>query len=120
MEHRLRLGQFVMERRGAHFEEIWNDGYAFVELNKKLQAINAEREEIARASQLLRKRKPAASAGASSTSSGGSIVASASSVTSKKQQSGSQASGTQVAAASASVAATGAVEEFAKPEPPKE
>uniref|UniRef100_A0A915I402 Protein kinase domain-containing protein n=1 Tax=Romanomermis culicivorax TaxID=13658 RepID=A0A915I402_ROMCU len=58
MEDRLRLGQFVTERRGAHFEEVWQDGYAFHEINKKLQQINAEKEEISRSSQSLRKRKP--------------------------------------------------------------
>lgn len=64
MEDRLRLGQFVTERRGAHFEEVWVDGYAFMEINKKLEQINAERDEIARASQLLKKRKPPAPASA--------------------------------------------------------
>lgn len=61
MEDRLRLGQFVTERRGAHYEEVWVDGYAFMEINKKLQLINSERDEISRASQSLRKRKPTAS-----------------------------------------------------------
>ncbi len=58
MEDRLRLGQFDSVRRGVNFEEIWNDGFAFTEVQKKLQLINAERDEMARASQLLRKRKP--------------------------------------------------------------
>ncbi|VDP14284.1 unnamed protein product [Soboliphyme baturini] len=61
---RLRLGQFVTERRGAHFEDIWNDGYLFIDLNKKLQQINMEREELVKASQLLRKRKPLSSGSA--------------------------------------------------------
>lgn len=60
MEDRLRLGQFVTERRGAHYEEAWVDGYVFLEINKKLQLINSERDEISRASQTLRKRKPTA------------------------------------------------------------
>ncbi|KRZ80404.1 Serine/threonine-protein kinase tousled-like 1, partial [Trichinella papuae] len=61
MEDRLRLGQFVSERRGTQFEDIWSEGYAFLEMKKKLQAINAEREEIARLTALLRKRKPLSS-----------------------------------------------------------
>lgn len=38
--------------------KVWQDGYAFHELNKKLQQINNEKEEIGRHSQSLRKRKP--------------------------------------------------------------
>lgn len=34
MENQLRLGQFRTERRGATFEEVWTDGYAFAEIAK--------------------------------------------------------------------------------------
>lgn len=126
MEDRLRLGQFVMERRGAHFEEIWHDGYAIVEVDKKLAAINTEREEIARASQLLRKRKPSTATGVSSTVSSGSVASPASSGSSKKQQSSSLGIVSQVSAAApivvvaAAAAGASASDEFVKPEPPKE
>lgn len=138
MEDRLRLGQFVTERRGAHFEEIWNDGYAFNEVHKKLAAINAEREEIARASQLLRKRKPSTSSLSSMTSGGAASSSGTGSGggSSKKQQQqypaaalgvgqincGAavavlQAAGGGVAAASGSASL---LDGFAKPELPKE
>jgi hypothetical protein len=122
MEDRLRLGQFVTERRGVHFEEVWHDGYAFVEINKKLTAINAERDEIARASQLLRKKKPTttSSGGSSSVTSGGSTVATT--VGSSKKQTAVSSSvnpPSKVAATTVVAASTGA-DEFVKPEPPKE
>lgn len=58
MEKCLELGQFRPERRGVHFEEIWTEGYAFEQINKKLRQINQERNDIAQACALLRKRKP--------------------------------------------------------------
>ncbi len=33
MDNRLRLGQFVTQRQGAHFEEKWIEGYRFKELD---------------------------------------------------------------------------------------
>ncbi|KRY31890.1 Serine/threonine-protein kinase tousled-like 1, partial [Trichinella spiralis] len=72
MEDRLRLGQFVSERRGTQFEDIWSEGYAFLEMKKKLQAINAEREEIVRLTALLRKRKPLSSSATKRLSASGS------------------------------------------------
>lgn len=100
MENRLRLGQFVTERRGAQFEEVWQDGYAFAEINKKLQQINAEKEEIARSSQILRKRKPSVSGPSS-----------------KKQQSSSSLS---AAVAVVQLNCSNSNDGFAKPDPPKE
>lgn len=102
MESRLRLGQFVTERRGAQFEEVWQDGYAFTEINKKLKQINLEKEEIARSSQLLRKRKPS-TVGLSA---------------SKKQQ--SQSSTNLAAAVGVVQLNSNSNDGFARPDPPKE
>ncbi len=50
------------ERRGAGFQETWIDGYAFEEVAKRLQRIATERDEIARATAVLRKlKKPSSS-----------------------------------------------------------
>uniref|UniRef100_A0A914DBN8 Protein kinase domain-containing protein n=1 Tax=Acrobeloides nanus TaxID=290746 RepID=A0A914DBN8_9BILA len=59
MEECLRIGQFKPIRQGEHFKDVWTDGYAFEEINKKLQKINNERNEIDLASRNLRKRKTA-------------------------------------------------------------
>jgi hypothetical protein len=64
MEESLRLGQFKPERHGEHFKDVWSDGYAFEEMQKKLQKITNERNEIMSASSNLRKRKPSASTSA--------------------------------------------------------
>lgn len=61
MEESLRLGQFKPERQGEHFRDVWTDGYAFEEMQKKLQKITNERNEIMSASSNLRKRKPSSS-----------------------------------------------------------
>uniref|UniRef100_A0A914XP42 Protein kinase domain-containing protein n=1 Tax=Plectus sambesii TaxID=2011161 RepID=A0A914XP42_9BILA len=61
MEESLRLGQFKPERHGEHFRDVWSDGYAFEEMQKKLQKITNERNEIMSASSNLRKRKPSSS-----------------------------------------------------------
>lgn len=74
MQNRLRLGQFVMQRVGAQFQEIWMEGYAFQELNRRQEELAAEREEIDRQKKLLAKKRPtnessrkrAASSGAAS------------------------------------------------------
>lgn len=58
MEASLRIGQFKVNRRGGmDFKEEWTDGYGMEEINKKLQRINQERNEIVNATQNLRKRK---------------------------------------------------------------
>lgn len=57
MENSLRIGQFKPTRRGEHFKDEWTDGYAMEEINKRLQKINQERNEIVNATQNLRKRK---------------------------------------------------------------
>lgn len=58
MQNRLRLGQFVMQRVGAQFQEIWMEGYAFQELNRRQEELAAEREEIDRQKKLLAKKRP--------------------------------------------------------------
>uniref|UniRef100_A0AAR2LJH6 non-specific serine/threonine protein kinase n=1 Tax=Pygocentrus nattereri TaxID=42514 RepID=A0AAR2LJH6_PYGNA len=58
MQDRLRLGHFTTVRHGASFTEQWTDGYAFQNLIKQQERINAEREEIERQRKLLGKRKP--------------------------------------------------------------
>ncbi|CDW58183.1 serine:threonine protein kinase tousled [Trichuris trichiura] len=58
MEDGLRFGSIRPDHRNGGFENFIGDGYAFVELKKKVDALNAERDEVARATQLLKKRKP--------------------------------------------------------------
>ncbi|XP_071552356.1 serine/threonine-protein kinase tousled-like 1 isoform X3 [Panulirus ornatus] len=58
MQNRLRLGQFVTQRVGATFQENWQDGYAFQEITKRQEELQANREEIDRQRKLLLKRKP--------------------------------------------------------------
>lgn len=58
MEECLRIGQFKPIRHGEHFKDVWTDGWAFEEINKKLQKINNERNEIETATRNLRKRRP--------------------------------------------------------------
>lgn len=53
-----RIGCFKTMRTGDSFRDQWTDGWAFDELDKKQQQIVAERNEIANASALLKKRKP--------------------------------------------------------------
>lgn len=54
MENCLRIGQFKPTRRGEHFKDEWTDGYAMKEINKRLQKINHEKNEIVKN---MRKRK---------------------------------------------------------------
>ncbi|CAL4068050.1 unnamed protein product [Meganyctiphanes norvegica] len=61
MQNRLRLGQFVTQRVGATFQENWQDGYAFQEITKRQEELQAEKEEIDRQRKLLMKRKPSES-----------------------------------------------------------
>ncbi|XP_045612072.1 serine/threonine-protein kinase tousled-like 2 isoform X6 [Procambarus clarkii] len=61
MQNRLRLGQFVTQRVGATFQENWQDGYAFQEITKRQEELQANREEIDRQRKLLMKRKPSES-----------------------------------------------------------
>lgn len=57
MEATLRVGQFRPTRLGEHFKDQWMDGWAMEEINKKLQRINQERNEIVNATQNLKKCK---------------------------------------------------------------
>lgn len=57
-ENTPRIGQYKLVRHGDSFREIWVDGWAQEELDKKMQQIANERNEIANASALLKKRKP--------------------------------------------------------------
>ncbi|KAL3116072.1 hypothetical protein niasHT_007372 [Heterodera trifolii] len=57
MEATLRIGHFRPTRLGEHFKDQWIDGWAMEEVNKKLQRINQERNEIVNATQNLKKRK---------------------------------------------------------------
>ncbi|EYB97759.1 hypothetical protein Y032_0137g2006 [Ancylostoma ceylanicum] len=57
-ENTPRIGQYKLVRHGDSFREVWVDGWAQEELDKKLQQIANERNEIANASALLKKRKP--------------------------------------------------------------
>lgn len=63
MQNRLRLGQFVMQRVGAQFQENWMEGYAFQELNRRQEQLAAEREEIDRQKKLLAKKRPVSESG---------------------------------------------------------
>ncbi|XP_047136271.1 serine/threonine-protein kinase tousled-like 2 isoform X1 [Hydra vulgaris] len=58
MANRLRLGQFNTVRQAASFVEQWNDGYAFIEINKKLSDIMQQKEELDKFKKNLQKRKP--------------------------------------------------------------
>lgn len=58
MENRLRLGQFVTQRQGAHFEEKWIEGSRFKELDQRRKNIELVREEIERKKKQWNKRKP--------------------------------------------------------------
>ncbi|CAB3994310.1 serine threonine- kinase tousled-like 2, partial [Paramuricea clavata] len=60
MNNRLRLGQYVPTRQGAHFLETWEDGFSFKEIQKQQDAINQQKEEIEKKKKLLTKRKPPA------------------------------------------------------------
>ncbi|VDP43493.1 unnamed protein product [Heligmosomoides polygyrus] len=57
-ENTPRIGQYKLVRHGDSFREVWVDGWAQEELDKKMQQISNERNEIANASALLKKRKP--------------------------------------------------------------
>ncbi|KAK6060599.1 hypothetical protein COOONC_01741, partial [Cooperia oncophora] len=57
-ENTPRIGQYKLVRHGDSFREVWVDGWAQEELDKKMQQIANERNEIANASALLKKRKP--------------------------------------------------------------
>ncbi|XP_060662622.1 serine/threonine-protein kinase tousled-like 2 [Drosophila nasuta] len=57
MENRLRLGQFVVQRRGKTLNEHWTNGSAFQEIGRRREAIVAEREEIERLKELLLKQR---------------------------------------------------------------
>uniref|UniRef100_A0AAY4B6D6 Protein kinase domain-containing protein n=1 Tax=Denticeps clupeoides TaxID=299321 RepID=A0AAY4B6D6_9TELE len=58
MQDRLRLGHFTTVRHGASFTEQWTDGYAFQNLVKQQERVNAQREDIERQRKQLAKRKP--------------------------------------------------------------
>ncbi|XP_028418083.1 serine/threonine-protein kinase tousled-like 2 [Dendronephthya gigantea] len=60
MNNRLRLGQYLPTRQGAHFVETWEDGFAFKEIHKQQDGINQQKEEIEKKKKLLSKRKPPA------------------------------------------------------------
>ncbi|XP_062517523.1 serine/threonine-protein kinase tousled-like 2 isoform X2 [Corticium candelabrum] len=64
MRNRLRLGQFVTQRQGHQFAEVWQDGYAFAELSRRVESISQQREEVERQRRLLTKRKPPTGAAA--------------------------------------------------------
>jgi len=44
----VRLGQIVVQRHGAEFQEVWQDGKDFQELNNKLNVAMEERERLER------------------------------------------------------------------------
>ncbi|EUB65001.1 Serine/threonine-protein kinase tousled-like protein [Echinococcus granulosus] len=58
MDDRLRLGQFLTQRQGVHFEEKWVEGYRFKELDARRKSIEGIREEIERKRKQWNKRKP--------------------------------------------------------------
>lgn len=57
-ENQLRVGQFKPIRSGEHFKEQWRNGYAFDELDRRLENINKQKSDIQNAQQNLRKQKP--------------------------------------------------------------
>ncbi|CAH8569175.1 unnamed protein product [Heterobilharzia americana] len=69
MENRLRLGQFITQRQGAHFEEKWIEGSRFKELDQRRKNIELVREEIERKKKQWNKRKPNVGDGKKSTKS---------------------------------------------------
>ncbi|CAH8858592.1 unnamed protein product [Trichobilharzia szidati] len=69
MENRLRLGQFITQRQGAHFEEKWIEGSRFKELDQRRKNIEHVREEIERKKKQWNKRKPNVGEGKKSTKS---------------------------------------------------
>lgn len=58
MENRARLGQFETRRQAATFQEGWEEGQAFKDVERRKGQINAEIEEIEKTRKLLAKRKP--------------------------------------------------------------
>ncbi|KAM3186092.1 hypothetical protein ACTXT7_005052 [Hymenolepis weldensis] len=60
MNDRLRLGQFVTQRQGVHFEEKWVEGNRFKELDQRRKQIEEVKEEIERKRKQWNKRKPGA------------------------------------------------------------
>ncbi|CAI4228844.1 unnamed protein product [Auanema sp. JU1783] len=53
-----RIGQYKLVRHGDSFKDVFAEGYAYDELNRKVQHLNQERLELQNASILLKKRKP--------------------------------------------------------------
>ncbi|VEL44291.1 unnamed protein product [Protopolystoma xenopodis] len=74
MENRLRLGQFVTQRNGAHFEEKWIEGSRFKDLDQRRKSIENIREEIERKKKQWAKKKPGASDGKKSKSRGDEVT----------------------------------------------
>ncbi|XP_031560993.1 serine/threonine-protein kinase tousled-like 2 [Actinia tenebrosa] len=62
--NRIRLGQSVPVRQGAHYVDTWKDGYAFQELHQQQDRINQQKEELERQKKLLLKKKPQSSSAA--------------------------------------------------------
>lgn len=62
MRNRLRLGQFVTQRQGHQFAEVWQDGYAFTEITRRAESMAQQREEVERQRKLLTRKKPPSSA----------------------------------------------------------
>ncbi|XP_065840277.1 serine/threonine-protein kinase tousled-like 2 [Oscarella lobularis] len=58
MKNCLRLGQFVTQRQGHQFVEVWREGYAFSGIQKRLELISQQKEETDKQKKLLTKRKP--------------------------------------------------------------
>jgi len=55
----LRLGQVTLERHGTELVEVWQDGYAFRELKRKLEANENQKNELEKLKKQLTKKKNA-------------------------------------------------------------
>lgn len=53
----VRLARVTYERFGAEWREVWHDGDAFAECNRKLAKISDHRDEIERYKKSIAKRK---------------------------------------------------------------
>jgi tousled-like kinase len=58
MENRLRIGQFVTQRQGVNFVEIWVDGSAFNDIMKQQEILNNAKDDLDKERKLLTKKRP--------------------------------------------------------------
>ncbi|KAL2911807.1 Serine/threonine-protein kinase tousled-like 2 [Polyrhizophydium stewartii] len=58
-ENSLRLASLTLKRKGIDFQDCWQEGVEFVDLQEKLAALNREREDVEKHKRLLARRDAA-------------------------------------------------------------